>query len=560
MARCFERVLQTGSEIMTRKRVLLCSLLLSLLYVIPIAVFNKGLNGADLSFHLNRLLGMEGIYASPINFKAFYGIGLGVNYFYPFLTYYPFFVLYRLSHSVFLGYYIYQYLLTIITFLIAYYSVSNIMVIENKENKKDFASLLFATLYTFSLYRLDNIVIRFATGEFIAYAFIPLVFYGLFVILKGDYRKWYILSIGMSLVAYSHLISLLLTALLVGFIFIISFVFLNSKKERLLSFIVATLSTISIFAFQLVLMGEQSLSNAIVKPQGVNLNTTGHSLKDLLLNLNFDNNYTLPGFLIIVCLIISIIGIFKLQKYDVFIFVLTLILIFLESPLVHWPENSEHIVSSIQFIWRLNTFITLFTAYLASKVFVSLSLRKEYLIGVLIGVIGLTTFFTVSQAQKTIEGPQTTFNNMPKEELLPVVINGDYHATDYMLSTNGSISDYDAFQRKLRHEVINLEDNQIVETKILFNSLKTKLIIDSDKKLTVSLPFYAYKGLSVDLDRHSTSFSKAPDAGIEVVIPKGKHEIEVSYSYTILAKCFFLVSLVSTLAVVFYGIYIYRSE
>lgn len=545
---------------MTRKRVLLCSLLLSLLYVIPIAVFNKGLNGADLSFHLNRLLGMEGIYASPINFKAFYGIGLGVNYFYPFLTYYPFFVLYRLSHSVFLGYYIYQYLLTIITFLIAYYSVSNIMVIENKENKKDFASLLFATLYTFSLYRLDNIVIRFATGEFIAYAFIPLVFYGLFVILKGDYRRWYILSIGMSLVAYSHLISLLLTALLVGFIFIISFVFVNSKKERLLSFIVATLSTISIFAFQLVLMGEQSLSNAIVKPQGVNLNATGHSLKDLLLNLNFDNNYTLPGFLVIVCLIISIIGIFKLQKYDVFIFVLTLILIILESPLVHWPENSEHIVSSIQFIWRLNTFITLFTAYLASKVFVNLSLRKEYFIAVLIGVIGLTTFFTVSQAQRTIEGPQTTFNNMPKEELLPVVINGEYHATDYMLSTDGSISDYDAFQRKLRHEVINLEDNQIVETKILFNSLKTKLIIDSDKKLTVSLPFYAYKGLSVELDRHSTSFSKAPDAGVEVVIPKGKHEIEVSYGYTILAKCFFLVSLVSTLAVVFYGIYIYQSE
>lgn len=545
---------------MTRKRVLLRSLLLSLLYVIPIAVFNKGLNGADLSFHLNRLLGMEGIYASPINFKAFYGIGLGVNYFYPFLTYYPFFVLYRLSHSVFLGYYIYQYLLTLLTFLIAYYSISNIMVIEGKKNKKDFAGLLFATLYTFSLYRLDNIVIRFATGEFIAYAFIPLVFYGLYTILKGDYRKWYILSIGMSLVAYSHLISLLLTALLVALIFIITFLFVNSKKERLLSFIVATLSTISIFAFQLVLMGEQSLSNAIVKPQGVNLNATAHSLKDLLLNLNFENNYTLPGFLIIVCLVISIIGIFKLQKYDVFIFVLTLVLIILESPLMHWPENNEHIVSSIQFIWRLNTFITLFTAYLASKVIVSLSLRKECLIAVLIGVIGLTTFFTVSQAQRTIEGPQTTFNNMPKEELLPVVINGEYHATDYMLSTDGSISDYDAFQRKLRHEVISLKDNQIVDTKILFNSLKTKLIIDTDKKLTVSLPFYAYKGLSVDLDGSITNFSKGPDAGVKISVPEGKHEIEVSYSYTILAKCFFLVSLVSTLTVVFYGIYIYRSE
>ena len=538
---------------MTRKRVLLCSLLLSLLYVIPIAVFNKGLNGADLSFHLNRLLGMEGIYASPINFKAFYGIGLGVNYFYPFLTYYPFFVLYRLSHSVFLGYYIYQYLLTLLTFLIAYYSISNIMVIEGKKNKKDFAGLLFATLYTFSLYRLDNIVIRFATGEFIAYAFIPLVFYGLYTILKGDYRKWYILSIGMSLVAYSHLISLLLTALLVGLIFIITFLFVNSKKERLLSFIVATLSTISIFAFQLVLMGEQSLSNAIVKPQGVNLNATAHSLKDLLLNLNFENNYTLPGFLIIFCLIVSLIGVFKLQKYDILIFVLTLILIVFESPLIHWPENSEHIVSSIQFIWRLNNFIILFTAYLASKVFVSLSLRKEWLIAVLIGVIGLTTFFSVSQAQKTIKGSQTTFNNMPKEELLPVVTNGDYHATDYMLSTDGSISDYDAFQRKLRHEVISLNDNQIVKTKILFNSLKTKLIIDSDKKLTVSLPFYAYKGISVDLDGNITDFSKAPDAGVKISVPEGKHEIGISYHYTILAKIFFVISLVSSLFVVLYA-------
>lgn len=545
---------------MTRKRVLLCSLLLSLLYVIPIAVFNKGLNGADLSFHLNRLLGMEGIYASPINFKAFYGIGLGVNYFYPFLTFYPFFVFYRLTHSVFLGYYIYQYLLTVLTFLVAYFSISNIMVIDSKGDKKDFAGLLFATLYTFSLYRLDNIVIRFATGEFIAYAFIPLAFYGLFVILKGNYRKWYILSIGMSLIAYSHLISLLLTGLLVGFIFITTFGFVNSKKERLVSFIVAVLSTISIFAFQLVLIGEQTLSNEIVKPQGVSLNETAHSLKDLLLNLNFDNNYTLPGFLIIICLLVSLIGVSRLQKYDVLIFILTLILIILESPLIHWPENSEHVVSSIQFIWRLNNFITLFTAYLASKVFVSFTLRKEYLIAVLIGVIGLTTFFTVSQARKTVEGPQTSFNNMPKEELLSVVTNGDYHATDYMLKTDGSISDYDAFQRKLQHKLINLQNNQVVKAKMSVSSLKTNFEVISDKNLTVSLPVYAYKGVAVDLDGQKTEFKKAPDSGIELVIPKGKHQIAVSYQYTVIAKNFFVISMLSVLTVILYGGYTYRSE
>ena len=434
------------------------------------------------------------------------------------------------------------------------------MVIDSKGDKKDFAGLLFATLYTFSLYRLDNIVIRFATGKFIAYAFIPLVFYGLFVILKGDYRKWYILSIGMSLIAYSHLISLLLTGLLVGFIFITTFGFVNSKKERLVSFIVAVLSTISIFAFQLVLMGEQTLSNAIVKPQGVSLNATAHSLKDLLLNLNFDNNYTLPGFLIIICLLVSLIGVFRLQKYDVLIFILTLILIILESPLIHWPENSEHVVSSIQFIWRLNNFITLFTAYLASKVFVSFTLRKEYLIAVLIGVIGLTTFFTVSQARKTVEGPQTSFNNMPKEELLSVVTNGDYHATDYMLKTDGSISDYDAFQRKLRHEVINLQNNQVVKAKMSVSSLKTNFEVISDKNLTVSLPVYAYKGVAVDLDGQKIGFKKAPDSGVELVIPKGKHQIAVSYQYTVIAKSFFVISMLSVLTVILYGGYTYRSE
>lgn len=335
---------------------------------------------------------------------------------------------------------------------------------------------------------------------------------------------------------------------------------MDSKKERLLSFIVATLSTISIFAFQLVLMGEQSLSNAIVKPVGISLNTTTHSLKDLLLNPNFDNNYTLPGFLIIVCLLVSLIGVFRLQKYDVLIFVLTFLLIILESPLIHWPENSEHVVSSIQFIWRLNNFITLFTAYLASKVFVSFILRKEYLIAVLIGVISLTTFFTVSQARKTVEGPQTTFNNMPKEELLPLVTNGDYHATDYMLKTDGSIPDYDAFQRKLRHEVINLQNNQVVKAKMSVSSLKTNFEIISDKNITVSLPVYAYKGVAVDIDGHRTDASKSPDAGVKIVVPEGKHEIEVSYHYTIWAKIFFAISLVSGILVAFYGYIVHKKQ
>lgn len=145
-------------------------------------ISNGVLNGDDLHFHIDRMLGLSSIWKSPVNFRTFYKVGQGVNYFYPYITYYPYYLLYRLTHSFYMGWMLYLYFLTTITYLIAYYSSKNI-------TKNFFVAHLFAIFYVFASYRLDNIVIRFAIGEAIAITFLPLVFYGLYLIIKGNYKK-----------------------------------------------------------------------------------------------------------------------------------------------------------------------------------------------------------------------------------------------------------------------------------------------------------------------------------------------------------------------------------
>ena len=62
------------------------------------------LYNSDLAFHLNRIIGTENVLTHPINYTVFHQLGLGVNYFYPWLTILPIIWLMKLTHSLALGY------------------------------------------------------------------------------------------------------------------------------------------------------------------------------------------------------------------------------------------------------------------------------------------------------------------------------------------------------------------------------------------------------------------------------------------------------------------------
>ncbi|HFM5652905.1 TPA: 6-pyruvoyl-tetrahydropterin synthase-related protein, partial [Enterococcus faecium] len=154
------------------------------------------------SFHLSRIKGLSTIFTSPINYETFNYTGYGVNYFYPFLTFFPAVMLYWMTKNLIVSYIIYVWLLNLCTTLVAYHYGERFL----KQKK---AAFLFSCLYIFSAYRTVDIYYRSAIAEAIAITLvIPVLFYA-YQIISGKEEKYpsVKLALSMSLLVYSHVLS-----------------------------------------------------------------------------------------------------------------------------------------------------------------------------------------------------------------------------------------------------------------------------------------------------------------------------------------------------------------
>lgn len=100
-----------------------------------------------------------------------------------------------------------------------------------KITKNNYIALLTSLLFTFCTYRVFDIYIRGALGEILSFTFIPLIIWGSYEIIKGDYKKWYIFTVGISLLLYSHLISTVLTSCVIGVFYLLNFKDLWKDKK-----------------------------------------------------------------------------------------------------------------------------------------------------------------------------------------------------------------------------------------------------------------------------------------------------------------------------------------
>lgn len=76
------------------------------------------------------------------------------------------------------------------------------------------AALAASMLYTLAVYRLTDVYTRFAVGEMLAMAFLPLFLLGLWEIIVGDKRRWLLLVFGATGIFQSHLLSTVIAAVL----------------------------------------------------------------------------------------------------------------------------------------------------------------------------------------------------------------------------------------------------------------------------------------------------------------------------------------------------------
>lgn len=162
-------------------------------------------DGNDLSFHLARIEGLyQGLRAGEfpvrINPVQISGYGSLSATMYPQLFLYPFALLRFGRVSLMLCYKLLLFVMNVTTASLTFHGVKKIC----GSRKVAFAACI---LYTFSLYRLNNLYFRAALGETLAMAFFPLVVWGIYEVLWGDRKKWYLLMLGVTGVLQSHVLS-----------------------------------------------------------------------------------------------------------------------------------------------------------------------------------------------------------------------------------------------------------------------------------------------------------------------------------------------------------------
>lgn len=185
-------------------------LTLGLLISIP-ALDSYAITGHDLEFHLVRieelkdsLLNLQ--FPSRIQGGWLNKAGYAVSIFYgDIFLYFP--ALLRIcGFSMSTAYNSYIILFNFLTIFLSYYSFRNIF-------KNKYLGLTGSFLYSTSFYRLTNIYVRSAVGEYTAFTFLPLIALGLYRIFtedpKNDHYKhnWLLPALGYSGLVQSHVLS-----------------------------------------------------------------------------------------------------------------------------------------------------------------------------------------------------------------------------------------------------------------------------------------------------------------------------------------------------------------
>lgn len=497
------------------------------------------LTGDDIGFHLNRVFGLaEAIktshYPFYIDSTFLNGYGYAANWFYPNLFLFPIAILLNLGYSLVVSYKTYIILYTIATACVTYYCTY-------KMSKKVTSSSFMTILYVFSLYRAFDVYQRAALGESLAFIFLPVILYGIYEILYGHKKKWYILTIGFTGIIYTHVLSSVLAFCMLLLFLLLSIHRLREDKTKIIYFVVAGGVTILLSAFFIFPMVEQMTSNTFY------LNTytlttpsnTTYSLGALWRSITLyykDSSIIGLGYVLFLPLIYR----FKIKKKNSIINFadkcLLIAMIFLLMTTSYFPWQHFHTLDVIQFTFRLFALVTLLMAFSCS-IYVGYSVKKKYhSIGLLFIVLSLSisNASTIAQYYKDfrihdknqVRGEQTfkdSYNIGAGSEYLPSVTKIDVlksRKKDEVKTKNRTT--------KLSHIV--KEDNEL------------SIHFDAKNKDILELPMIYYKGYEVKINNKIVPIKMSNNGLIEVPI-QGKGKMEISYPGTGIQKFSFYTSI-----------------
>lgn len=212
---------------------------------------HRTIAGDDFNFHISRIASMvnEMRYGHlPVLYQsdAIYGYGYISPLMYANIFLYIPAFMHLLGMPLAVSYNIYIIIVNCVTCFICQYSFKRIF-------QKNRYAVLGTALYLLSAYRIINIYIRSAVGEYTAMAFLPLVFYGFYRIYfekeKADFEDTLPLIIGGTGIIQSHVLTVEMSIL-----FITLFIFIHFTKtiKNIIPLLKAMFTVIGINLFFIV--------------------------------------------------------------------------------------------------------------------------------------------------------------------------------------------------------------------------------------------------------------------------------------------------------------------
>ncbi|WP_426288444.1 hypothetical protein [Enterococcus durans] len=513
----------------------------SLLYLFP-AFKNMEIFGFyDTAFHINRALSLESIFSSPINFETFRSYGMQVNNFYPWLTLYPLFLLIKFTNLA-IGYNLFLYIVTLITLFICHYVMYEI-------TKKHVTSSFFAIIYTTSSFRSVEIFLRGAIGELLAMSILPLILLGFIKLYDSKKESWVMLAISMTLLIYTHVLSVAMTMVMIIIALIIQFY----RKKKIEIFLIIKLIKAAIVTLLLSLafigpMIEQTLYQDLNRPYVDILQKRAIYLGKEFLIGSIDSELLSfgIGLTLLICLIILTFNFKKLGILSKITYIMGIISILLCTKIFPWFALQNTPLNIIQAPWRFMIFSTLFISFSVS-LFISPQLekfsytRRRNFILLLILAISILNYSSVVNMVKEMNF-QGTYSNEQMENKLEEFENFDYvpigYKKDQLLLKN--------------HQVT--EDGQVIYSSFSPNKDEITFTFKSSKGKTIVLPVFGYKGLTVTVNSKNATVLKQGGPFVTVKSESGINKVTIRYSYTFFSKISLFISIITLIVLLFYCI------
>lgn len=515
--------------------------------------------GHDLGYHLNRINEISNglnIKKIPVLIHAglLDNIGYGNGLFYPqIFLYFPAILISVFKFQLIPAYKVFLFFVTYATFLSMYYSTKTIF-------KKKEVAFLASLLYVFSLWRIVDIYIRGAVAEVLAFAFFPLVFAGLYNVIYEKDKKWYLITIGLVGIAYSHVLSFLFTCVLILIICVLSVdKIVKDKKVFLRLFIAAFVAFIISIGFFGPMLEQKN--NDVYNVDG-RTTVSSELLKERALSVRMalsnrfsygyaeDSMKTQGGMTEGVGTILYLFaGLFffrkvkyKENRYEIILFILGCIAAVLTTRLIPWEKLT--FMNFIQFPFRFNFIIVLFFSFVGANSLYEIlddSSRRNIMILASI-VFMMSQIFVISQIDVNFDIAIRNYDDLTQ------TFDRQVGSAEY-LPDGTIIWDLDLY---------NTNDK---ETIIPYNQIGSTIEFEYDRDdidFEFNIPLVYYKGYTAsitDKDGNVRELECVEYDNKHVLVKSNERltgTIKVEYKLTTIQKVSYVISIIGFLGLLIY--------